>query len=198
MARDMLARRLERQGFRASTAASGQEAICRVAEAPFDLVMLDIEMPGHERLRRAPASCAQAPLAGQPAGDHGDGQSRQRDGGQGARAPAPTTTSPSRWTSRWCSRASPRRSPENAPRRRCTRARSATRWPPGRANDGFWDWRLGDDRVYFSPRWKAMLGFEEGEVGDSPEEWFSRVHADDVGKLRQGGGRPGPRPRAVV
>jgi DNA-binding response OmpR family regulator len=46
MAGDMLARRLDRQGFRASTAASGEEAIRRVAEAPFDLVMLDIEMPG--------------------------------------------------------------------------------------------------------------------------------------------------------
>ncbi|HEX7974684.1 MAG TPA: EAL domain-containing protein, partial [Anaerolineales bacterium] len=32
---------------------------------------------------------------------------------------------------------------------------------------------------YFSPRWKAMLGFSESEVGSAPEEWFSRVHPDD-------------------
>ena len=69
MARDMLARRLERQGFRASTAASGEDAICRVAESPVDLVMLDIEMPGlngFEVLLEA----AEAPFAGQPAGHH--------------------------------------------------------------------------------------------------------------------------------
>lgn len=52
------------------------------------------------------------------------------------------------------------------------------------ANDGLWDWDLASDRVYYSPRWKAMLGYEEGEVGDQPHEWLSRVHSLDVGELR--------------
>jgi diguanylate cyclase (GGDEF)-like protein/PAS domain S-box-containing protein len=52
------------------------------------------------------------------------------------------------------------------------------------ANDGMWDWDVRAEEVYYSPRWKSMLGYEEGEIGNGPEEWFSRVHADDVQVLR--------------
>ena len=52
------------------------------------------------------------------------------------------------------------------------------------ANDGLWDWDLVADRLYYSPRWKAMLGEEEHAVGDKPEEWFGRVHTEDVESLR--------------
>jgi diguanylate cyclase (GGDEF)-like protein/PAS domain S-box-containing protein len=52
------------------------------------------------------------------------------------------------------------------------------------ANDGLWVWDLGAGTVYYSDRWKEMLGFSKDEIGDSPEEWFSRVHPDDVAMLR--------------
>ena len=53
------------------------------------------------------------------------------------------------------------------------------------ANDGIWDWDLTAGNAYFSPRWKAMLGYAVEEIGGSPEtEWFERVHPDDVGRLR--------------
>lgn len=52
------------------------------------------------------------------------------------------------------------------------------------ANDGLWDWDLTSDRIYYSPRWKAMLGYQEEEIGDRPHEWFSRVHPLDVDELR--------------
>ncbi len=48
------------------------------------------------------------------------------------------------------------------------------------ANDGLWDWDLLTDRVYLSPRWKAMLGIDEGEISDTPAEWIDRIHPDDV------------------
>ena len=48
------------------------------------------------------------------------------------------------------------------------------------ANDGLWDWNLSTDEVYWSPRWKAMLGYEESEIGVSPNEWFDRVHPEDL------------------
>lgn len=48
------------------------------------------------------------------------------------------------------------------------------------ANDGLWDWNLEDNTIYFSPRFKAMLGYRDDEIGDSPEEWMNRIHRDDV------------------
>ncbi|MFY9584063.1 MAG: EAL domain-containing protein [Candidatus Acidiferrales bacterium] len=52
------------------------------------------------------------------------------------------------------------------------------------ANDGVWDWNLKSNQIYFSPRWKSMLGFELNEIGNSPEEWFTRVHPKDIGHLK--------------
>ncbi len=53
------------------------------------------------------------------------------------------------------------------------------------ANDGIWDWNIATGATYFSPRWKAMLGFRENEVGADIEEWFARVHPDDRTGLRK-------------
>lgn len=47
------------------------------------------------------------------------------------------------------------------------------------ANDGLWDWDLDTNKIYFSPRWTVMLGYDESDIGDTPEEWFKRVHPDD-------------------
>lgn len=52
------------------------------------------------------------------------------------------------------------------------------------ANDGLWDWDLLANEVYFSPRWKSMLGYKEEEVGRNPDEWLARVHPSDVTKLK--------------
>ena len=32
--------------------------------------------------------------------------------------------------------------------------------------DGLWEWDLGSDKVFLSPRWKGMLGFETPEISD--------------------------------
>ena len=53
------------------------------------------------------------------------------------------------------------------------------------ANDGLWDWDLRNHRVFFSPRWKAMLGHAEAEIETRPEEWFERIHPDDVEGFRR-------------
>jgi len=44
--RDMLSRRLERDGHTVATAADGHEALVRIAADTFDLILLDIMMPG--------------------------------------------------------------------------------------------------------------------------------------------------------
>jgi len=52
------------------------------------------------------------------------------------------------------------------------------------ANDGIWDWDLRANRVYYSTRWKAMLGWSEDGIGSTPAEWFDRVHPDDLPRVQ--------------
>ena len=51
------------------------------------------------------------------------------------------------------------------------------------ANDGLWDWDLTAGTTYYSTRWKEMLGYPDGEIGCSPEDWLGRVHPDDAPEL---------------
>jgi diguanylate cyclase (GGDEF)-like protein/PAS domain S-box-containing protein len=51
------------------------------------------------------------------------------------------------------------------------------------ANDGIWDWDIANETIYFSPRWKTILGLAPDEPTTSPEEWFGRVHPDDIASL---------------
>ncbi|MEN4041910.1 MAG: EAL domain-containing protein [Anaerolineaceae bacterium] len=52
------------------------------------------------------------------------------------------------------------------------------------ANDGIWDWDLRANRVYYSPRWKTLLGYDSAEINDAPSEWFGRVHPEDLDQLK--------------
>jgi PAS domain S-box-containing protein len=51
------------------------------------------------------------------------------------------------------------------------------------ADDGMWEWNLRTGSVYFSPRWKSMLGYAEHELGEHIEEWRSRLHPQDVERV---------------
>jgi PAS domain S-box-containing protein len=48
------------------------------------------------------------------------------------------------------------------------------------AGDGMWDWDAQTNKVFFSWRWKEMLGFSGAEIGDSLDEWTKRVHPEDL------------------
>lgn len=52
-------------------------------------------------------------------------------------------------------------------------------------NDGVWDWDLKTNEVYLSARWKHILGFDDEEFSDNYNEWFSRIHRDDLPLFNQ-------------
>jgi diguanylate cyclase (GGDEF)-like protein/PAS domain S-box-containing protein len=50
--------------------------------------------------------------------------------------------------------------------------------------DGLWDWDLSKNEIYYSPRWKSLLGYSEEAIGNSPAEWFQRVYPADLDHLQ--------------
>ncbi len=51
------------------------------------------------------------------------------------------------------------------------------------ANDGLWDFDTLNNRIYMSPRWRAMLGYDEVEIGRTPD-WRTLVHSEDMSRVQ--------------
>ena len=52
------------------------------------------------------------------------------------------------------------------------------------ANDGLWDWDLTTDEVFYSPRWKSMLGYGEDELDATLDTWKRLLHPDDFAPIQ--------------
>jgi diguanylate cyclase (GGDEF)-like protein/PAS domain S-box-containing protein len=51
------------------------------------------------------------------------------------------------------------------------------------ANDGLWDWDLAKGDVFYSSRWKTLLGYGAEDIGSTADDWFGRVHPEDLDTL---------------
>jgi diguanylate cyclase (GGDEF)-like protein/PAS domain S-box-containing protein len=183
MNRDMLARRLARNGYLVDVAENAQQLMERVKENSMDLVLLDIEMPevsGLEALKmlRNEYSPIQLPIIMVTAKSQTEDIVRALNLGANDYLTKPIDLPVA--LARIGTQLSHKQAQE-ALRESEERYALAARG----ANDGLWDWNLQTDLVYFSPRWKAMLGWRENEIGDRAEEWFSRIHDADRERVKE-------------
>src|SRR3954468_4913025 len=181
--RDMLARRLERKGYEVVLADGARELMTRLKEGTVDIVLLDIEMPeisGLEALKtlRETYSQIELPVIMVTAKNQSEDIVKALDLGANDYVTKPIDFAVT--LARIATQLSHKRAQE-ALRESEERYALAARG----ANDGLWDWDLQDNKVYFSPRWKAMVGFKENEIGDQPDEWINRIHEADRERVKQ-------------
>jgi diguanylate cyclase (GGDEF)-like protein/PAS domain S-box-containing protein len=183
MNRDMLARRLERNGYLVDVVESAKQLMQRVKQNSVDLVLLDIEMPevsGLDALKtlRETYSAVQLPIIMVTAKTQSEDIVKALNLGANDYLTKPVDLPVA--LARIGTQLSHKRAQE-ALRESEERYALAARG----ANDGLWDWNIQTGHVYFSPRWKSMLGWRENEIGDSPEEWFNRIHDADRERVQE-------------
>ena len=170
--RDMLARRLEIKGYSVTSADNGVQALALVERYSFDLVLLDVMMPDLNGLEvlsilRRQYTPAELPVIMVTARDQSSDvvEVLKRGSNDYVTEPLDLPVVLARIATQVSHK----------------RAQAALRESEARfalvargASNGLWYWDLQTDKAYYSSRWKAMLGHEDTEIGDSPEEWLAR------------------------
>ena len=178
--RDLLTRRLQRRGHVVESVSSGAQCLARLAAGPVAMVLLDVQMPemsGLDVLRAMHAEPASShiPVLMVTAKDQSADVVLALELGADDYITKPIDL------------------PVAVARIRTQlvrhRAEARLRDSEERfalaaqgANDGLWDWHLAKDELYLSPRWKSIVGYADAEISSHPDEWLSRVHAEDLAK----------------
>ena len=182
MNRDMLARRLARKGYDVLVANGAHELVERVKQDGVDLVLLDIEMPeitGLDALRilRKVYSAAELPVIMVTAKNQSEDIITALDLGANDYLTKPIDFPVA--VARISTQLAHKRAQEALKESEERYALAALG-----SNDGLWDWNIPDNEVHFSGRWKSMLGFQENEISNKPEEWFDRIHDADRARVK--------------
>jgi len=181
--RDVLSRRLRQKGYVVSVAADGGEALAEIDRDAYDLILLDVEMPGVSGLDvltrlRTDHSQTELPVIMVTARSEGSDivEAFRRGANDYVTKPVDFAVALARIRTHLAHKWTVEDLRESE-----ERYALAVRG----ANDGLWDWNLVANEVYWSPRWTAMLGHEAGDIGASPDEWLSRVHHEDIARVRE-------------
>ncbi len=176
--RELLVRRLKRCGYPVATASSGQEALAYLSNHAVSVVLLDVQMPGMSGIEVLQAirrrwSDAEMPVLMVSAKGLSEDIVTALDLGASdyITKPIDFQVGLARIRTQLA-----RKDAED--RLRASEERYAL--AAQGANDGLWDWNMTTGRLYYSGRWKSIIGHAEHEVGDGPDEWFGRVHSEDL------------------
>jgi diguanylate cyclase (GGDEF)-like protein/PAS domain S-box-containing protein len=180
--RDALSRRLRTRGYTVTEASDGAEGLALANSGAFDLVLLDIGMPGMNGLQvleqiRHTRSRTELPVVMATARSQGADivEAFRLGANDYVTKPIDFPVALARIETHLAHQQAVRDLRDSEERYALA---------VQGANDGLWDWDLKRNTVYWSPRWKAILGCETSDLGAEPEEWFSRVHEDDMHRVR--------------
>ena len=173
---------LQKIGFLVSFAHSGEQALEMANKTRFDLVLLDIGIPGITGIEvlkslRQRYSAPELPIIMLSGKDSGAGIVEALELGANDFIPKPIDLPVALARIRiQVSLLQAEKALHESEERFALAARAA--------NDGLWDWNLETNVTYYSPRWKNVLGYEENEIGNVPEEWFERIHPEDIARVK--------------
>jgi diguanylate cyclase (GGDEF)-like protein/PAS domain S-box-containing protein len=174
---DMLSRRLQRCGFSVDEAMNGSDAIEKIRNQPFDLILLDQMMPGMSgvevlRCLRADFTNEVLPIIMVTAVAESDKIAEALAAGANdyVTKPIDFKVALARIQSQL-----ERKHAEDKLRHSEERYTLAAR----ASQVGLWDWNLLTGKIYFSPQWGRMLGLAEEQIEATSEFWYSKILAQD-------------------
>ncbi len=180
--RDLLQRRLTRRGYEVVIADSGQSALDAIAGGGIDLVLLDIMMPGMSGLEtlerlRGTSDRGALPVIMVSAKSESEDMVEALEMGANDYISKPIDF--------------PVAFARIETHLALKRADDAVRSSEERfalamegATEGLWDWDLKTDEIFYSNRWKALIGHDDSDLPNLVSEWFDRIHDKDVDRVR--------------
>jgi diguanylate cyclase (GGDEF)-like protein len=179
--RDVLTRRLMRQGYTVDVAAGGSEALEKINAATYDLVLLDQTMPGMTgiallRLLRATYSACDLPVIMVTAVDQSETVVEALNDGANDYVvkPVDMPVMSARIRTQLARSRAERKIRENE--ERLTLAARG-------GSDATWDIDLITREVYLGGEWLARLGYAANEIENNLDAHLARVHLEDVARV---------------
>ncbi|HBG60605.1 MAG: hypothetical protein A2Y03_00845 [Omnitrophica WOR_2 bacterium GWF2_38_59] len=53
------------------------------------------------------------------------------------------------------------------------------------SEEGLWDWNFDTNEIYYSKNWKKIIGYEDDDITGTPDEWFAKIHLNDVDRVKK-------------
>ncbi|CAM2006633.1 putative bifunctional diguanylate cyclase/phosphodiesterase [Acanthopleuribacter pedis] len=180
--RDLLMRRLRSYGYQAEEADGGLACLAQLEKGRFDLILLDIMMPdmdGFEIVAKVRERWGKdIMIIMVTAKDNSSDVVRALDLGADDYVTKPIDFAIAKARIK---NLLARKEAEDARHQSEERLALALRG----SEDGLWDWDLKLKTIYYSDQWKAMLGLQKVDLGNTLDAWFDRIHDDDLPRLRK-------------